>query len=75
MLIYSQDRKSVADAKSLVVQRNLGGGKDGKYMITAGLDGVGVVVAAAYPDEKSAVDALEKAYRAFADGAAAYKFD
>ncbi len=75
MLIYSQDRKSVADAKSLYIQRNIGGGKDAKYMIAAGLDGVGMVVAAVYPDEKSAMDALEKVYRAFADGAAAYKFD
>ena len=75
MLIYAQDRKSVADAKSLVVQRNLGGGKDGKYMIVAGLEGLGTVIAGAYPDEKTAIDALEKAYTAFAEGAKVYKFD
>ncbi len=76
MLIYSQDRKSVVDAALFTVERNLGGGKDAKYVILAKPDGFGaVVIAAAYPDEKTAMDALEKVYAAFADGAAAYKFE
>ena len=76
MLIYAQDRKSVADVKSLVVSRNLGGGKDGKYMILAYTSGISnQVIAGTYPDEKTAIDALEKAYTAFAEGAKAYKFD
>ena len=76
MLIYAQDRKSVAVAKSLVVSRNIGGGKDGKYMILAYTEGIGgQVIAGTYPDEKSAIDALEKAYTAFAEGAKAYKFE
>lgn len=75
MLIYSQDRKSVVKARALLVQRNLGGGKDGKYMILACPEGIGQAIAAVFPDEKTAVDALEKAYQAFADGAKAYKFD
>lgn len=76
MLIYAQDRKNVVDARLFAVQRNIGGGKDGKYMILACTEGVGSqVIAGAYPDEKTAMDALEKAYQAFADGAKAYKFD
>lgn len=76
MLIYSQDRKSVINARQLQVQRNLGGGKDAKYMILAYADGIGGnVIASTFPDEKTAVDALEKAYTAFAEGAKTYKFD
>lgn len=76
MLIYAQDRKNVVDARLFAVQRNIGGGKDGKYMIIAWAEGMsGQVIAGAYPDEKTAMDALEKVYAAFADGAKAYKFD
>lgn len=76
MLIYAQDRKSVIDASTLQVQRNLGGGKDAKFSIFASSEGLGqCVLAASFPDEKTAVDALEKVYTAFADGAKAYKFD
>ncbi len=49
MLIYAQDRKNVVDARLFVVQRNIGGGKDGKYMIIAGADGMGgQVIAGTY---------------------------
>lgn len=76
MLIYAQDRKSVVDASTLQIQRNLGGGKEAKYCIAAYRSGLGeTTVAAVFPDEKTAVDALEKVYTAFADGAKAYKFD
>lgn len=76
MLIYSYDRKCVIDAKLLQVTRNLGGGKEGKYIISAeGMGGLSTAVAAQFPDEKTAIDALEKAYAAFAEGAKAYKFD
>lgn len=76
MLIYAQDRKSVVDASTLQIQRNLGGGKEAKYCIAAYRSGLGEpVLAAVFPDEKIAIDALEKAYNAFADGAGAYKFD
>lgn len=76
MLIFSQDRKSVLDASTLQIQRNLGGGKEAKYCIAAYRIGLGeTTVAAVFPDEKTAVDALEKVYTAFADGAKAYRFD
>ena len=74
MLIFSQDKKNIIDAKLLQVQRNLGGGKDGKFIILASSVGIGATVAAAFQDEKTAMDALEKAYKAFADGAASYEF-
>lgn len=74
MLILSQDKKSVIDAKLVQVQRNLGGGKDGKYMLVASAAGFGSVIVACFPDEKTAVDALEKAYRAFSEGAASCSF-
>lgn len=76
MLIYTQDRKNIVDARLFMVQRNIGGGKDGKYMIIACASGIGgQAIAGAYPDEKTAMDALEKVYAAFADGAKTYKFD
>ena len=76
MLIFSQDRKSLAKTRLLQVQRNIGGGKEGKFMILACAEGLGgQVIAGTYPDEKTATDALEKAYQAFADGAKTYKFD
>lgn len=76
MLIYSNDKKSVVEASMLQVQRNIGGGKDGKYMIIDCSDrmGTAVVIAATFPDEKTAVDALEKAFRAFSEGALSYCF-
>lgn len=76
MLIYSSDKKSVVEASMLQVQRNIGGGKDGKYMIIACSDrmGTAVVIAATFPDEKTAVDALEKAFGAFSEGASSYRF-
>lgn len=74
MLIYSSDKKSVVEARLLQVQRNIGGGKDGKYMIIAYPEGMGTVIAATFPDEKTATDALEKAFRAFAEGALSYIF-
>lgn len=74
MLVFTQDKKNVVDARQLSVQRNIGGGKDGKYMITAFPEGLGAAVAATFPDEKSALDALEKAFRAFEGGAVSYEF-
>lgn len=74
MLIFTQDKKSIVKARTLQIQRNIGGGKDGKYMISACPEGVGAVIAATFPDEKTALDALEKAFRAFADGASSYCF-
>ncbi len=74
MLIYSSNKKSVIEARLLQVQRNIGGGKDGKYMIIAYPEGMGTVIAATFADEKTAVDALEKAFKAFADGASSYCF-
>lgn len=76
MLIYAQDRKSVLDAKLLQIAKNIGGPKDKKYFIMAsGSSTLGTVCVAGFPDEKAAADALEKVFKAFEDGAKAYKFD
>lgn len=75
MLVYSFDKKSVVDASLLQVQRNLGGGKEAKYIISASRDALGeTVVMAQFADEKTAVDALERAFRAFEEGAVSYRF-
>lgn len=74
MLIYSSDKKSVVDAELLQVQRNIGGGKEGKFMIVACPMGNETVIAATFHDEKTAADALEKAFGAFAEGASSYCF-
>ena len=77
MLVYSFDRKIIVKARQLQVQKSIGGKKEAKYVIVAfGGGGIGEVVAVAqFAEEKLAMDALEKAYQAFADGAKCYRFD
>ncbi|MGN1339895.1 MAG: hypothetical protein ACI4WS_06350 [Oscillospiraceae bacterium] len=78
MLVFSQDRKRVMECTTLRVSRNIGAKKDEKYSIT----GSGVFndsldncyTLALFPDEKTAMDELEKVYNAFAEGATSYKF-
>lgn len=73
MIIFSQDRKTVMDCVLLTVTRSFGGGKDAKYAIQGSAGDSGETVMAVYPEEKNAVDALEKVYEAFAEGASSYK--
>ncbi len=78
MLVFSQNRKTIIDCVSLGVSRNFGGKKDEKYVIV-GTAGFGTAVnenniMALFPDEKSAMDELEKVFTAFAEGASSYKF-
>ena len=78
MLVFSQDRKRVMDCNTIRISKNFGAKKDEKYAIT----GSGVFndtldnnyTLALFPDEKSAMDELEKVFNAFAEGAASYKF-
>lgn len=76
MLIFSQDRKTMVDCVTLSVTRNFGGGKDKKFCIVA-TAGYGTMfnggVIASYPDEKTAMDELEKIFAAFESGAKSYK--
>lgn len=75
MLIMSYDRKTIIKAKRLEVSKNFGGKKDEKWVISAWANEFTTVTAAVFPDEKMAVDALEKAFRAFEDGTKCYRFD
>lgn len=75
MLIFSQDRKKVVDCVTVYVTRNFGGGKEGKYVLV-GSGGFGTSydgILAAYPDEKTAMDELEKIFAAFENGAGSYR--
>lgn len=76
MLIYSQDRKNVLDCRTISVTRNFGGSKDKKYALVA-TAGYGTMVnggiVGTYPDEKTAMDELEKIFAAFEGGAVSYK--
>ena len=72
MIIYSQDKKGIVDAKLLQVNRM--GVKD-KFCVMASGGFSGAIVTATFDDEKSALDALKKAYDAFANGAVSYSFD
>lgn len=76
MYIYSLDRKTIIKAIKLSISKNFGGKKEEKYCIIAenGHD-LQAVVAAVFADEKTAIDALEKAFQAFESGAKFYKFD
>lgn len=51
MLIFSQDKRNIIEARLLQVQRNLGGGKDGKFIILASSVGIGSTIAATFPDD------------------------
>lgn len=75
MLIFSRDRKKMIDCVSVQVTRNFGGGKDGKFCLVA-YGGLGTLcdgVIASFPDEKTAMDELEKMFTAFESGAQAYR--
>ncbi len=75
MLVYSHDKKTIIEASCLMVQKNIVGGKGGKYIIGGWRNALGdVVVCEQYPDEQSAIEALEKVFKAFADGASYYTF-
>lgn len=78
MLVYSQDRKRVMECTTLGISRNIGAKKEEKYSVigTTGFSGAleGSYTLALFPDEKSAMDELEKAFNAFAQGASSYKF-
>ncbi|CCY20180.1 unknown [Eubacterium sp. CAG:786] len=75
MLIFSKDRKKVIDCVSVYVSRNFGGGRDGKFCIVgSGSFGTSIDgILANYPDEKTAMDELEKVFSAFENGAKAYR--
>lgn len=76
MLILSLDRKKIIKASALSVSKNFSGKKEEKWAIVAeSKDSLQAVVAAVFSDEKTAIDALEKAFQAFADGAGCYRFD
>lgn len=77
MLIFSQDRKKILDCVSVSVTRNFGGGKDAKFSLV-GSSGIGTALEgsgllASYPDEKTALDELEKIFAAFEGGAKSYR--
>ena len=72
--ILSQDRKRIVAVKSgkIEVQRNIGGGRDAKYTIVAGSSDLILESIGSYPEEKDAIDALEKVFAAIAAGEKTY---
>ncbi len=78
MLIFSQNKKQITDCKTLCVTKNIGGNKEEKFVIvgsagiTADITG-GSAILASFPDEKTALDALEKIFTAFENGATSYR--
>ncbi len=74
MIILAQDRKHLVDCKVVSVEKNFGGKKDEKYSIQGQCGEAGLMAfnLGSYPDEKTAVDELEKIYTAFAEGAKTY---
>ena len=75
MLIMAQDKKRMVDCKIVEVTRNIGGGKEAKYVLTASTSGFGAMIIGAYPDEESAMAELEKIYTAFESGAKTYRVE
>ena len=78
MLIFSQNKRQIMDCQTLSVTKNYGGKKEEKFVIT-GSAGVTTElnengILASFPDEKTALDALEKVFTAFENGAKSYRF-
>lgn len=74
MLVYSYDKKTVIDVNCLKVDRSLDGVKDGKYVISGWKNAVSEGVVSRYATEEEAINGLENAFKAFADGAVYYIF-
>ncbi|MGN0687954.1 MAG: hypothetical protein ACI4KA_07615 [Oscillospiraceae bacterium] len=73
MLIMSQDKKHLIDSSLIEVTRNIGGGKDAKYALTASSTaGFGAVMLGTYAEEKNAIDELDRIFSAMLAGEKAY---
>ncbi len=75
MLIMAQDKKRLIDCKIVEVTRNLGGGKDAKYVLTASVGGFGAMIIGSFNDEESAMAELQKIYAAFETGTKVYRVE
>ncbi len=74
MFILTQNKKTLIECVRLAVTKNFGGGKEEKFaLICYTYYGEGVI-AATFPDEKTAADALEKVTQAIAAGEKVYRF-
>ncbi len=76
MLIMSSDRKKILDCDSIEVVKNFGAKKEEKFALvgSAGISSeLSGKILALFPDEKSAIDTLEKIFTAFESGANSYK--
>ena len=71
--VLTQDRKRIVIVRNgkIEVTRNIGGGKDGKYAIVEGNELLSEVLGG-YPEEKQALDELEKLFAAIAAGEKTY---
>ena len=75
MLIYSQKRKKIADCAAISVERNVCGGKEGKYALV-GSAGFGTMcdgIPAVYPAVPGPLCDLEKIFAAFENGLGSYR--
>lgn len=74
MIIFAQNKKTLVDCDKISVERNIGGKKDEKYSLVGwvGATGLTTPTLGAYPDEKTAMDELEKICAAFSEGARIY---
>ncbi len=72
MYILSRDKKTLVKLKGIQVSRNFGSGKDGKFVIMSSGE-VGGLILAGYPEEKNAIDEIEKIAAAIEKGEAIYK--
>ncbi len=72
MYILSRDKKKLVKFKALTVARNYGAGKDCKYNIMTEGD-IGGEILAGYPEEKNAIDEIEKIAAALENGEKIYR--
>ena len=75
MYILSKNKKAIiafgaSEISALTVQKNIGGGKEGKFCIACGE--LGSYVIGIYSDEKLALDELSKIFSALEEGKNTY---
>ncbi len=69
MYIFSKEKKAIISLKGILkVEKTIGGGKGKKFALTDDLGGV----LAFYPEEKNAMDELEKIFQALEEGKETY---
>lgn len=71
MIIISKDKTKCAEYNRIIVQKNVGGGKEKKYAVIGSVNHHDDILDC-FPDKESAVRELEKIFAAYQNGEKTY---